>query len=740
MSTATIDPTASSAPATRLPATPAGTERLHALDALRAFALLLGIVLHATMSFFLPIPAMDVSQSTTLGVTFFVIHIFRMSLFFMLAGYFARMVFHRRGLRAFAKDRARRIVVPMLAGWVVLMPLLGVITVWGMTRTFGAEAMAATGAEDGIMPVGLPLTHLWFLYYLCLLYMGFLALRHLLVTTIDDDGKWRALMDRVVSIVLPSFFAPLLVAIPSALFFYNFAAWQPWTGIPTPDFGLVPQVPALIAFGTAFTLGWVLHRQTNVLGAWQRRWAMNLLAAVVLTVVCLLIGGTAPTLVSPFAEGNPEWYHFAYTLSYTSAIWYWSFGLTGAALRFFSEARGWQRYLADASYWLYIAHLPIVFTLQVLLMRVELHWALKFPLLLAITLTVLLLSYHYLVRSTFIGEVLNGRKYPRSPKDDTPESPNPHQPGRKTEYVAELDKVSKRFGNTLALDGLTLAVHPGELLAVLGPNGAGKSTAISLWLGLLEADSGRVQLLGNSPQEVQSRLDIGVMMQDVNLSSELTTRELIARTASYYPDPLTVDETLALTDTQDLANVRYGKMSGGQKRQVQFAVAVCGRPRLLFLDEPTVGLDVQAREAMWKGIRQLLDCGCAMVLTTHYLEEAEALADRVAVLARGKLIASGSVNEMRALVSRKRISCASVVPEADVRQWPGVVEVVRDSQTLHVTASDAEAVVRRLLGADQQLHHLEVKQATLAEAFSELTRQELTHQELTSPNSHKEAA
>ncbi len=718
-------------------ATPAGSQRLHALDALRSFALLLGIVLHATMSFFLPIPAMDASQSTTLGVTFFVIHIFRMSLFFMLAGYFAHMVFHRRGLRSFAKDRAKRIVVPMLAGWVVLMPLLGVITVWGMTKTFGTEGMAAmSGVEGGGMPAGLPLTHLWFLYYLCILYVGFLALRWVLVTGIDAEGKYRALVDRVASAVLPSFFAPLLIAVPSALFFYNFAAWQPWTGIPTPDFGLLPQTPALIAYGSAFTLGWILQRQTNVLNAWQRRWVPNLLVAAVLTVVCLLIGGPAPTLASMFAEGNPEWYRLAYTLSYTTAIWYWSFGLTGAALRFFSKARAWQRYLADASYWLYIAHLPIVFSLQVLLMGVELHWALKFPLILAITLTVLLLSYHYLVRSTFIGEVLNGRQYSRSGKGhDDAHTPDPRQPDRKTVYVAELDNVSKSYGSTLALDGLTLAVRPGELLAVLGPNGAGKSTAISLWLGLLEADAGRVQLLGSSPHDVQSHLDIGVMMQDVNLSSELTTRELIARTSSYYPNPLTVDETLALTGTQELAKVRYGKMSGGQKRQVQFAVAVCGRPQLLFLDEPTVGLDVQAREAMWNAVRLLLDRGCAIVLTTHYLEEAEALADRVAVLARGKLIATGSVDEMRALVSRKRISCTSVVPEEDVRQWPGVVEVVRESQTLHVTASDAESVVRRLLGADQQLHRLEVKQATLAEAFTELTRPEQT-----SPQLKKEAA
>ncbi len=374
-----------------------------------------------------------------------------------------------------------------------------------------------------------------------------------------------------------------------------------------------------------------------------------------------------------------------------------------------------RRYLADASYWLYLAHVPIVFGLQAALMHVPLHWAIKFPLILAITMTVLLTSYHYLVRPTLIGEILNGRKYPRSGG----QALLPVLSSGTTELV----NVTKRYGKTVALDGLSLAVRPGELLAVLGPNGAGKSTAIGLWLGTLEPDEGIASVMGGSPLEVQSRLGVGVMMQEVTLSPMLSTREHIALTASYYRSPLSIEETLALTGTEPLANKRYGKLSGGQKRQVQFATAVCGRPRLLFLDEPTVGLDVQAREAMWRAIRRLRDEGCSIVLTTHYLEEAEALADRVAVLAKGKLIAEGSVGEMRALVTRKRISCASSLAIDDIRRWPGVVDAVRDAQVVHVTAFDAETVVRRLLAADESLSHLEVKQASLAEAFTELTKE-----------------
>ena len=289
--------------------------------------------------------------------------------------------------------------------------------------------------------------------------------------------------------------------------------------------------------------------------------------------------------------------------------------------------------------------------------------------------------------------------------------------------VALLANVTKRYDKTAALDDVTLAVRPGELLAVLGPNGAGKTTAIGLWLGLTEPDDGIVSLMSGSPLDIQSRLDVGVMMQDVNLAPELSAREHVALTSSYYRDPLAVEDTIALTGIEALAGKRYGKLSGGQKRQVQFAAAVCGRPKLLFLDEPTVGLDVQARETMWRTIRRLLDDGCAVVLTTHYLEEAEALADRVAVLAKGKLIAEGSVAEMRSLVSRKRISCASAVEVDDIKRWPGVVDAVRQEGAVHVTAFDAEGVVRKLLAADETLSHLEVKQATLAEAFTELTKE-----------------
>jgi ABC-type multidrug transport system ATPase subunit len=293
---------------------------------------------------------------------------------------------------------------------------------------------------------------------------------------------------------------------------------------------------------------------------------------------------------------------------------------------------------------------------------------------------------------------------------------------QRDDLLAELRGVHKRYGTTVALAGLTLEVRRGELLAVLGPNGAGKSTAIALWLGLTQPDSGTVQLRGRSPLEVESRRGVGVMMQEAGLNAELRVRELIDLTASYYPSPLSVKDVLGLTRTDALAARRYGKLSGGQKRQVQFALAVCGRPELLFLDEPTVGLDIQARETLWRTVRDLVAGGCSVVLTTHYLEEAQSLADRVAVLAQGRLIASGTVDEIRSVVACKQIRCSTVVDVAEVLRWPSVVEAARESGRVKITATDAEEVVRRLLAVDSQLRDLEIRHAGLSEAFAELTR------------------
>ena len=222
--------------------------------------------------------------------------------------------------------------------------------------------------------------------------------------------------------------------------------------------------------------------------------------------------------------------------------------------------------------------------------------------------------------------------------------------------LAALEGVHKRYGKITALDGIDLRVGRGELLAVLGPNGAGKTTAIAALLGLLRPDAGRARLFGKEPQDIDARRRVGVMMQEVFLAPELRVVEQIDLVASYYPAPLSPAAAMEMTGITALARRPYGKLSGGQKRQVQLALAVCGRPQLLFLDEPTVGLDVQARELLWATLRRLVAEGCSIVLTTHYLEEAETLADRVVVLLEGRVIAGGTVSDIRALVAGKQIA------------------------------------------------------------------------------------
>ena len=721
-------------------------QRLHALDAVRAFALLLGVVFHAGFSFIPGMPPgiwamVDTSTSPVVSTLLFTSHIFRMTLFFFIAGFFARMMFHRHGARGFWIDRGKRILVPLVVGWIVLAPVMGVIWIWGLTKTFGGTLPAPPADMPPPPAAAFQFMHLWFLYYLLLLYVLVIGLRSAIVA-IDRGGVIRHAMDRTVAGLVRTGAAALVLPIPAAIVLARHPAWIMWFGIPTPDQSLIPQVPSLLAYGTAVAFGWLVHRQMPLLTTWSRQWPVHLGAAAAATIVCLAIAGTAPALI----PAQPGATTIAYAASYGVAIWCWTFGLIGLAMRFMARPNAIVRYVADSSYWIYLAHLPVVVALQVVVGHLPWHWTIKFPLVLAASLLVLFASYRYLVRSTLIGQVLNGRRYPRgisaaesggtsrtatesaivqasaAALSSSPET-TAIEPADAAQPIAALRGVHKRYGRTVALAGLDLDVREGELLAVLGPNGAGKSTAISLLLGLLEPDEGFVQLLGASPHAIDTRRRVGVMMQDVALAPELTVRELIAQAASYYPNPPSVDETLALTRLGPLASRAYGKLSGGQKRQVQFAVAICGRPPVLFLDEPTVGLDVEAREMLWRTIRDLVSRGCSIVLTTHYLEEAEALADRVAVVAAGRLVASGTVADVRSLVSRKQIACRSALDVDDVRTWPGVVSATRDGDRLAITVVDAEDVVRRLLAADSAVRDLEVRQAGLAEAFTALTQE-----------------
>jgi peptidoglycan/LPS O-acetylase OafA/YrhL len=205
--------------------------------------------------------------------------------------------------------------------------------------------------------------------------------------------------------------APVLFAAPVCAVLYFSSDWQAWTGIPTPDTGLMPKLPALIGFGTSFSVGWLLHRQMDLFTQWQQRWHIHLVFAAGLTILCLHMAGLSPmlTVISPIGESRLI--RLAYAVSYTIAAWCWVIAIIGCAMRFLRQANPVRRYIADSSYWLYLIHLPIILFLQVAMMNWNLHWSIKFALILAITVSFALITYHHLVRFTFIGSFLNGRRH-----------------------------------------------------------------------------------------------------------------------------------------------------------------------------------------------------------------------------------------------------------------------------------------------------------------------------------------
>jgi ABC-2 type transport system ATP-binding protein len=290
-----------------------------------------------------------------------------------------------------------------------------------------------------------------------------------------------------------------------------------------------------------------------------------------------------------------------------------------------------------------------------------------------------------------------------------------------TDVPASLHGIHKRYGALVALNGVDLTLQPGRVLALLGPNGAGKSTAVSLLLGLQRADAGQALLFGQPPHDIAARRRVGVMLQSAALPDTLSVGELLAQTRGYYADALSMADCVAIAGLDGLLSRRYGKLSGGQQRRVQFAMAICGRPQVLFLDEPTTGMDIQARRQLWAAIRERAAAGCAILLTTHYLEEAEALADDVAVLQAGHIVARGSVAQIRASVLQRCIRAQTDLDADAIARWPGVHSARRDGAVIEIQAEPAEPIVARLLQADPQLTDLEVRRAGLADAFLAIT-------------------
>ena len=288
--------------------------------------------------------------------------------------------------------------------------------------------------------------------------------------------------------------------------------------------------------------------------------------------------------------------------------------------------------------------------------------------------------------------------------------------------VASLQGVTKRFGSVRALNDLNISVPKGKLLALLGRNGAGKTTAINLMLGLLRVDEGSVSIFGQAPKNRTVRQRIGAMLQHSELPEQLTVREHLSLFQSYYPQPKSVLEIAAATQLEKLLDRRYKALSGGQKRRVLLAMALIGDPELLLLDEPTTGLDVDTRRLLWDLVRDIVSQGKTVLLTTHYLEEADALADEVAVIDAGQIIHSGTPNEVKSVFSRSVIRFRSALTRTELAKVAGVDQVQTSGSYFELSADKPESVLRLLLERDVSLTDLSVTQARLEDAFLALTQ------------------
>ncbi|MEV7087243.1 ABC transporter ATP-binding protein [Streptomyces sp. NPDC093085] len=313
--------------------------------------------------------------------------------------------------------------------------------------------------------------------------------------------------------------------------------------------------------------------------------------------------------------------------------------------------------------------------------------------------------------------------------------------------MVDFDRVSKSYGDVHAVAGLTLALRPGETVALLGPNGAGKSTTLDLLLGLRKPDAGSVTLFGTSPQEAISAGRVGAMLQSGGLMEEVTVRELITLACALHPRPHSVSDVLVGAGISQIADRMVNRLSGGQEQRVRFALATAGANDLIVLDEPTTGMDVTARQAFWATMREQADQGRTVLFATHYLEEADAIADRVLVLHRGRLLADGTATEIKARAGARRISFDlttapapqsggagqggtpgygpdGVIDEAALRRLPFLSSLSVSGTTVRMQSHDADATVHALYGLGVYPRNLEVAGLGLEQAFVAITEAE----------------
>ncbi|MFN8052291.1 MAG: ABC transporter ATP-binding protein [Acidimicrobiales bacterium] len=289
-----------------------------------------------------------------------------------------------------------------------------------------------------------------------------------------------------------------------------------------------------------------------------------------------------------------------------------------------------------------------------------------------------------------------------------------------------LQGIQKSFagpsGRVHAVTGIDLDIASGEVVALLGPNGAGKSSTIEMILGLSAPDSGTVQVLGSTPAQAVADGRIGAMLQVGAVLGELSVRELIDMMGSLFPRRMPVDETLELAGIADLADRATNKLSGGQTQRVRFAVAMVSDPDVIILDEPTVAMDVEARNQFWRTMRTFTERGRTVIFATHYLEEADASADRIVLMARGRVVADGSTTELRAAAGGRRIRATlDGVGEAALAALAGVRSASVHGTSIELVCDDSDAAIRDLLARHPAVADIEITGAGLEQVFLDLT-------------------
>ncbi|WP_158819543.1 ABC transporter ATP-binding protein [Granulicella sp. S156] len=317
---------------------------------------------------------------------------------------------------------------------------------------------------------------------------------------------------------------------------------------------------------------------------------------------------------------------------------------------------------------------------------------------------------------------------------DVAESTETRQTTKTHDTVASLSDITKRYSNgVVALDGLSLDLRRGEVVALLGPNGAGKSTAVKLMMGLSTPTSGSVRIFGADPRNAAARIRTGVMLQVGRAPEMLRVREHLTVFRGYYPNPMPYADIVKAAGLEGIEDRMFGQISGGQKQRVLFAISLAGDPDLIFLDEPTVGLDIEARRGMWAEIRSLAARGKTVLLTTHYLEEADSLAHRIVVINKGRVVCEGTPAEVKSIGAGlstpsgnvtgdvKIIRCTTTLTGKHLLAMPGVSTVELYGKTTVITSTQPESTLREMLALDQQLHSLEVQSPALEDAFLALT-------------------